>query len=496
MGSQLNRRDLIRGAVGWAAASTLSAWPTRLRAQGANGDVRIGIIGVGGKGSAHLKEAAKLQGVRVVAISDPDTEQMTKAITALEKAEYPHKVTPHKDIRKLLESKDVDAVIVATPNHWHALAGIWACQAGKDAYVEKPVSYNMFEGRKLVEAARKYKRVVYHGIQRRSDLGQQEVCEYLKSGALGKLKFVQGPFFRLRESIGKATEPLQPPPSIDYDLWLGPAAKEPLMRLRFHYDWHWFWNTGNGEIGNNGPHQLDLARRYLGDPLPPPRVLTIAGRFLYDDDAQTPNSGLVFYDFPGAPLIYEFTNLPLKPGVKAVGNYKGIKEGAVAHCENGYIAGGFAYDNSDKKIEVPGATDPKKKFKSFTLDNGRDHLQNFINSVRKRELRPGLKDIEVGHYSTCLCHLGNTSYRLGKEAPPGAILEQIKGNPQALATFERMKAHLSDLGIRLDESKAVLGQWLEFDAKKEVFTGDSAPEANKLLRRAEYRKPYVVPDKV
>lgn len=493
--SSFNRRDLLKGAAGWAGAAILPSWPAHLRAEGANDDVRVGIIGLGGKGAEHTKHAAKLPGVRVIAVCDPDTAQTDKVIAALQKAEYPHKVEAYQDLRKLLERKDVDAVIVATPNHWHALAGIWACQAGKDAYVEKPVSYNIFEGRKLVEAARKYGRVVYHGIQRRSCKGQDEICDYLKSGALGKLKFVHGPFFRLRESIGKATQPLQLAPTIDYDLWLGPAAKEPLMRMRFHYDWHWFWNTGNGEIGNNGPHQLDLSRRYLGDPLPPPRVLTVAGRFLYDDDAETPNTGFVFYDFPNAPLVYEFTNLPLKPGVKAVGNYKGIKEGAVAHCENGYVAGGFAYDNNDKKIEVPGA-DEKKKFKSFSLDNGRDHLSNFIASVRQRDLRPGLRDIEVGHYSTCLCHLANTSYRLGKEQSPGAILEQIKGKPQALETFERMKAHLADLGIRIDENKAILGQWVEYDPKKEIFTGDNATEANKLLRRAAYRKPYVVTDKV
>lgn len=486
MSSQLNRRDLIRGAVGWATAATLPVWPTRLRSEGANGDVRLGIIGIGGKGSAHLKEAAKIAGVRVVAISDPDTAQMEKATAALEKAEYPHKVATYQDPRKLLEDKGVDAVIVATPNHWHALAGIWACQAGKDAYVEKPVSYNIFEGRKLVEAARKYKRVVHHGIQRRSDVGQSDVCAHIKDGALGKLKYVQGAFYRLRENMGKATAPVEIPPTLDYDVWLGPAAKEPLMRLRFHYDWHWFWNTGNGEIGNNGPHQLDLARRYLGDPLPAPRVLTVGGRFLYDDDAQTPNTGFVFYDFPGAPLLYEYTNLPLKPGVKAMGNYKGIKEGAVAHCEKGYIAGGFAYDNDGKKI--PGA--------EFKLDNGKLHLENFIAAVKKRDLQTPQSDIEVGHYSTCLCHLANTSYRLGKEQPTGAILEQIKGEREALETFERMKSHLADLEIDLDEKKAVLGQWVQFDAKKEVFTGQNADAANKHLRRAEYRKPYVVPDKV
>ncbi len=495
MSSQLNRRDLIRGAVGWATAAALPTWPAHLRAAGAHSDVRLGIIGMGGKGSSHLKEAAKLPGVRIVAICDPDTAQTDKAIAALEKAEYPHKVTAYQDLRKLLEKKDVDAVIVATPNHWHALAGIWACQAGKDAYVEKPVSHNIFEGRKLVEAARKYKRVVHHGIQRRSDLGQKEVCEYLKSGALGKLKHVQGAFFRLREDLGKATAPFQLPPTLNYDLWLGPAAEEPLMRLRFHYEWHWFWNTGNGEIGNNGPHQLDLARRYLGDPLPAPRVLTVAGRFLYDDDAQTPNTGFIFYDFPGAPLVHEFTNLPIRPGVKAVGNYKGVKEGAVAHCEKGYVAGGFAYDNTDKKLEEPGSTPEKRKFKTFPLDNGKLHLPNFIAAVKARDLLTPQSDVEVGHLSTTLCHLANTSYRLGKEQPSAAILEQVKGCAPAMEAFERMKSHLADLGINIDEKKAILGQWVQYDAKREVFTGENAAAANKHLSR-EYRKPYVVPDKV
>lgn len=488
------RRDLIRGATAWAAASALPA-RTWAAATGANGDIRLGIIGVGGQGSNHLKRATKMEGVRVVAIADVDSQQTQKATAALEKAQYPHKVTAYQDFRKLLDDKSVDAVIVATPNHWHALAGIMACQAGKDAYVEKPVSHNIFEGRKLVEAARKYKRVVHHGIQRRSDPGHKEIVDYIHGGALGKLKFVQGAFYRLREDIGKATAPLAPDPSIDYDLWLGPAAKEPLMRMRFHYDWHWFWNTGNGEIGNNGPHQLDLARRYLGDPLPAPRVLTVAGRFLYDDDAQTPNTGFVFYDFPGAPLLYEFTNLPLKPDVKAMGNYKGIKEGAVAHCENGYVAMGFAYDNSDKKIEIPGSTPEKKQFKTFPLDNGKDHVANFISAVQNRDIKTPQSDIEVGFYSTCLCHLANISYRLGSEQPTAAILEQIKASPESLSTYERMKSHLADLGITLDEKHAVLGQCVAYDAKKEVFTGPNAAAANKLLSR-EYRKPFVVPEKV
>lgn len=486
MSHKMHRRDLIRGAMGWAAAASLPAWPARLRAAGANGDVRLAIIGIGGKGSAHLKQAAKIDGVRVVAISDPDTARMDTALAALKKSEYPHEVATFQDPRKLLERKDVDAVIIATPNHWHALAGIWACQAGKDAYVEKPVSHNLFEGRKLVEAARKYKRVVHHGIQRRSDLGHQAAWKYVKEGELGKVKVSRAEFYRLRESIGKATGPVEVPPTLDYDIWLGPAAKEPMDRMKFHYDWHWFWNTGNGEIGNNGPHHLDLARRFLGDPLGPARILTVAGRFLYDDDAETPNHGFAFYDYPGGPpLLFQFTNLPVKKDMKAVGNYKGVKEGAVIHCEKGYVAGGFAYDEDGKKI--PGA--------EFKIDNGKFHLDNFIAAVRKRDIQTPESDIEVGHRSTTLCHLANISYRLGKEAPPAAILEQVKGNPFALETFERMKSHLAALEIDLDESKAVLGQWLQFDPKKEVFTGANAAAANKHLSR-EYRKPYVVPDKV
>ncbi|MHC4396341.1 MAG: Gfo/Idh/MocA family oxidoreductase [Planctomycetota bacterium] len=260
---RITRRDFMKSSM---AAGVALALPFS-RVRGANNDIRLATIGLGGQGGMgqgkyHIRLFRKIPGVRVVAICDPDKDVLDAEVKKFK--ERDEKVDAYTDVRKLLEDKSIDAITTATPNHWHALVTIWACQAGKDVYVEKPAAYNIWESRKMIEAARKYDRIVQVGTQRRSDEGLQQAIEYIQQGNLGKIKFIHGLCYRKRESIGKVYGPQPVPESIDYNLWTGPAPLVPLMRKRLHYDWHWIWATGNGDLGNNGIHTLDLCRWALG----------------------------------------------------------------------------------------------------------------------------------------------------------------------------------------------------------------------------------------
>ncbi len=278
----LNRRSFLKSTALTAAAFSL---PARSWAQveGSNSDVRVAIVGFHGRGSDHISGFSKLSGVRITALCDIDQDVLGKGQAKL-KAENKD-VEVFTDIRKLLESKNVDAITMATPNHWHSLGGIWAIQAGKDVYSEKPVSHNVWEGRQFVEAARKYKKIVQTGTQSRSSReGIAQAVEWVKAGNIGKIVISRGLCYKPRPSIGKVTEPQPIPAGIDYDLWCGPAEKLPLMRKKLHYDWHWVWNTGNGDLGNQGIHQMDICRWFLGEKELAPFVVSAGGRLGYIDD--------------------------------------------------------------------------------------------------------------------------------------------------------------------------------------------------------------------
>ena len=270
------------GAAGAAGAAAL-AWPVR-NVLGANDTVRVGFIGLGGRGRHSVKWFSGLPGVEVVGLCDPDKGALASAQKGAPKAKA------YTDLRKLLEDKSVDAVVVSTCNHWHALATVWACQAGKDVYCEKPLSHSIWEGRKVVEAMTKYKRIVQTGTQNRSDVGLRPAFEFIQSGQLGKIKMVRGFCYRNRGSIGKVDGPQPIPSNVDYDLWSGPRETVPLMRKKLQYDWHWVWATGNGDIGNQGPHETDLCRWVVGKKDLPPRVISIGGRFCWNDDGETANT--------------------------------------------------------------------------------------------------------------------------------------------------------------------------------------------------------------
>src|SRR5882672_6764611 len=319
--THLTRRSFLKTSALATAGVVLSArsWG---QVTGANSDVRVAVAGLNGRGKNHLKSLSEIPGVRIVAICDIDTAVLEKTAKTL-----PAGVKTSTDIRELLASPEIDAITIATPNHWHSLMGIWACQAGKDVYVEKPISHNVWEGRQLVAAAAKYNRVVQAGTQIRSGDGLVEAVAWVRAGHLGKITASRGFCYKRRKSIGKTSGPQPVPATANYDLWLGPAREEPPHRARFHYDWHWFNAYGNGDVGNQGIHQMDVARWFLGERGLPRHTLSIGGRLGYVDDGNTPNTQVVVHDYPTAPLIFEVRGLPKKAGVASAGGDPALNQG-------------------------------------------------------------------------------------------------------------------------------------------------------------------------
>jgi predicted dehydrogenase len=479
--ARTNRRDFIKSTALTAAAASLPArsWASVL---GANDDIRAAVVGFNGRGRDHIRGLGGLPGVRLVALCDVDSR-----ILEAEVKKYKDKnqsVAGYTDMRKLLESKEVDVVTFATPNHWHSLGAIWAIQAGKDVYLEKPVSHNVSEGRRVVEFARKYNRIVQTGTQSRSSItGIKEAVAWVRAGNLGKILISRGLCYKRRDSIGKVDGPQPIPPEIDYDLWCGPALKLPLMRKRLHYDWHWVWNTGNGDLGNQGIHEMDVARWFLGATELAPRVFSVGGRLGYIDDGETPNTQIIYQDYPNAPLIFEVRGLPAKAGAREMDKYKGAGIGIVIECEGGHVTvpsytSATAYDKDGKVM---------KEFKG-----NESHYANFISAVKSRKHTDLNADILEGHLSSALCHTGNVSYVLGKQCPPDEIREQIKGNKDAAEAYGRMTEHLAQNGVDIAKDNLTLGAMLKMDPKTERFVDNK--KANELLTRP-YRPGFVVPAK-
>ncbi|HWB82719.1 MAG TPA: Gfo/Idh/MocA family oxidoreductase [Bryobacteraceae bacterium] len=464
------------------------------RVLGANNDIRLGVIGVGstvkggGRGKADARSFRRIPGVRVMALCDPDHANLDPEVEQFAKDGY--KVEAYTDLRKLLDNKDIDAVCVTTPNHWHALAAIWACQAGKDVYVEKPASHTIFEGRKMVEAARKYGRIVSVTSNSRSPTGFREALQYAFDGNLGKIRYVYGLDFNARTSIGKVSGPQPIPKSIDYDLWSGPAPIAPVMRQFLHYDWHWIWSYGNGDVGNMGIHSMDGCRMAVRQDALPKHVMSFGGRFAYDDDGQTPNTQLIFLDYQPAPIIYEVRGLPHDKSLlstawnqnykETMDSYRGVRIGVVVQCEGGYIAANGAFEKNGTRI---------REFKS---PNPTEQVA-FIQAVRSRKETDLAGDILQGHLSASLVHLGNISYRLGKVTPPGEIQERIGGRQELRTIYESLQERLRANGVDLNQM--VAGPMLTMDSDTERFTGAFSKEANRFVSRT-YRKPFVVPEKV
>ena len=490
--NKLNRRSFLKSAAITTAAVSWSAksWS---QVASANDDVRVAVVGFGGRGGDHLSGLSKVKGTRIAGLCDVDD-----AVLGKEKKKWDDKgvtVETHKDIRRLLESKNIDVISIATPNHWHALGAIWAVQAGKDVYLEKPVSHNVFEGRKIVEAARKYGKMVQTGTQSRSSHAIKEAIEWVNAGNLGKITAARGLCYKPRVSIGKVDAPQPVPAGVDYDLWCGPAPMDPIRRKRFHYDWHWIWNYGNGDLGNQGIHQMDIARWFLGVNELSPRVVSAGGRFGYDDDGETANTQVIYHDYAKAPLIFEVRGLPRGKDLVKNGGWGGgdmdkfpAKIGGsvavIVHCEGGVIVvpnytSATAYDKDGNKL---------KEWKGAD-----DHYANFVKAVRSRKHTDLNADILEGHLSSALCHTGNISFRLGKKQKQGEIRDAIKANAQLTECTGRMFEHLAANGGDASATPLGMGVGLTMDPKTERFLGNDA--ANELLTRP-YRKPYVVPEKV
>jgi len=477
---KLTRRGFVMGAAAGAAAM---AFPIR-KVVGANDAINMAFLGVGGRGTYSAEWFSKIPGVRIATVCDADAQHMADC-----QKKFPG-AKAEQDLRKVLEDKSIDAVVISTCNHWHALAAVLACQAGKDVYVEKPVSENVWEGRQIVNAARKYNRIVQGGTQQRSDPVQAQIKGLIKSGQLGKMQWIRGNRYGVRESIGKQAEPLKPPASVNYDLWLGPAQDLPMHRTQFHYDWHWAWNTGAGEMGNWGVHILDDIRNVLMDQCSlPPRVLSAGGRVAWDDAGETPNVHVVYFDTGVVPVVFSLSNLPRSKAPKdkmAAPNFRSIQSGYVIQFENGYYAGGrgggASYDKDGKRIQA------------FKGDGGGKHAENFIEAIRKRDRSIQNGEIEQVHYSSSWCHLANIAFRLGQQYQKEKALEAAKGFKPWEEVVENFEKHLEANGLDSKDPALKVSSILELDPAKEAFVGPSAtPEALALLRR-EYRKGYEMPE--
>ena len=488
----VTRRDFVKGA---AAAGLALGFPG-LAKPAASDEVRLAVIGmggigvpdgVGGRGRQLIKSFLKVPGAKIAALCDVDKE-----LLAHEAAQFKNElgaVATYTDLRKVLDDKSIDAVVVALPDHWHALATAWACQAGKDVYCEKPLAHNLWEGRQIVAAARKYERIVQVGTQARSAAGLKEGFEFLRSGAIGKPQFAHVVVYKRRDSIGKVAGPIAPPPTLDYNLWCGPAPMEPIRRQYLHYDWHWSWTCGTGEMGNNGVHQIDMVRWALGLGALPRRALSIGGRFGYDDDGVTPNTNVVMLDFPTTPIICEVRGLPTKSGTEKIDSYKDLAQGFMIQCEGGHLTGGHPgatfFDKQGKKI---------KEFKNPKSPTPEEmHLANFIEAVRSRKAAALHAPALEGHLSAGCSHMANISWRLGAAADPQALAEAAQAHPDFTDTFERFREHLRANGVDLGAQRAVLGRWVTLDPKAERFTGEFAEQANALARR-ECRKQFEIPE--
>jgi predicted dehydrogenase len=483
MKNALTRRSFLKSSLLTTAALSL---PARVWAAvpGANEAIRVAVVGFGGRGGSHIDAFSKMEGVRLVALCDCDQNILDNHAKALGKRNI--EVKTFTDVRKLLADKEIDVVSTATPNHWHALVTVWSCQAGKDVYVEKPVSHNVFEGRQAVEASRKYKRIVQAGTQSRSSGNFPEAWAWLKEGNLGKIKIARGLCYKPRQSIGKVDGPQPIPKNIDYDLWCGPALKLPLMRKKLHYDWHWVWNTGSGDMGNQGIHEMDKARWALGKTELPTSFFSIGGRLGYVDDGETANTQMCVYDYGDVLLIFETRGLPRSQEFQEKGwsnnmdKYRGEGIGQMIECEGGYTNGHIAWDKDGKEVKRFGG-------------RGQDHFANFIKAVRSRNREDQTADILEGHLSSALCHLGNISHRVGQTANPDEIEAAVKNDSAAQETLARMEAHLAANGVDIKKTKLTIGPRLRFDPKTERFVDNA--RATELISRP-YRPGFVVPETV
>ncbi|MDG2423158.1 MAG: Gfo/Idh/MocA family oxidoreductase [Phycisphaerales bacterium] len=492
--TETSRRDFTRlaattsalamtGPLGLAAESSKDsvrkALPTGLF--GGNDDVRVAVVGLRSRGRNHYNALQQIEGVEVVALCDVDRNILSERARDFNE-QYDREVDMEVDFRRLLDRDDIHAVSLATPNHWHALQTIWACDAGKDVYVEKPVCHDMREGMAMVEAAHRNDRVVQTGTQYRSCTANQAAIEWARNGNLGEIKVARGICYKPRRSIGKVKGAQVVPDHIDYDLWVGPAPMKPLSRKNLHYDWHWDFDTGNGDLGNQGVHQMDIARWMIGAKGMPPRVMSAGGRVGYEDDGNTPNTQVVVLDYPDVPLIFEVRGLPRDASARQdkwqMDNYLGSGITAILHCEGGNVV--TRHGANAAIVQDPDG----REILRFT--GTRNHFLDFIEAVRNNDRGNLAAEINEGRLSAALCHAGNASYRIGNKADRKEILGQVSGHEFGHDAMDRMLKHLAANEIDVNQPCLSAGPWLQIDPSTEQF---DVAEANVLVSPSA-RAPY------
>jgi predicted dehydrogenase len=418
----MNRRIFLGSAI---SAGALLGSP--------NDTVRVACVGVRGRGRDHIRAYSQMQNVEIAAVCDVDESILNARLGEIEKAKG-KRPAGFTDVRKLLEDKSIDAISIATPNHHHTLQTIWACQAGKDVYVEKPCSHDMFEARQIVAAAKKYNRMVQHGTQQRSSIGREAV-QKMNAGLIGDIYLARGLCFKRRDTIGRKP-PSPVPDGVHYDLWLGPAPLHEFTANRFHYNWHWFWDYGNGDIGNQGVHQLDMARWGMGVTYPT-RVTAMGGHFLFDDDQETPNTMTALFEFDSGTAKKKMIEFAVRHWI--TNHEAGIDEpkpgntvGTVFYGSNGYLS---VWDEDHSKYhsyigreQAPGPSGSGQG----------EHWANFIQAVRSRKTADLTAPIEEGAISTALMHLANISCRLGRSVQFDAATYSCKGDAEANHMFRRV----------------------------------------------------------
>ena len=484
---QIRRRTFVKGAAAAGAATLVPGAKSYARIIGSNAEIRMGVIGFKGRGRALLGAIRATEGARVVALCDVDK----KVLADHDKDNQ--KLFRTTDLHEILARDDVDAIASATPNHWHALLTARACEAGKHVYIEKPISHNMYESQALVKIARKNGSVVQCGFQNRSDTGLLTFFAHLHEGKYGEVLSVHGTCHRSRASIGKLDQPLVPPSHIDYELWLGPAADQPIMRPRLHYDWHWDFNTGNGDVGNQGPHEWDMMNWALGDPQQLPTQMVAAGnRFGWNDAGNTPNvmacSGLS----SGIPFCFEV--MDLKHGRRAP---YGRGVGVIIETEKGRFVGGRGggvfrhHDGQSEKF----ARDEARK----NQDGLHSHMANFIEAVGNRDHSGLRSECAVAANSSAMAHMANISFQLGAEASAEQIEAAFGSNIRQRDMIARLRESTMIFAMKEGRGEVaepwLLGPSLEYDNATGQFAGDNAALANRKMRR-DYRKGFEMPTRV
>ncbi len=481
--AQSTRRTFIQSSLAAGAALTL---PTgRSLGANVNEQVQLAIIGCGWRGGQLRDAFHKVSGVRIAGFCDPDRQLLDEVAVDFPKAQK------WTDLRSVFDSKDIDAVVISTCNHWHCLAAIWAMQAGKHVYVEKPLGNTLWEGRQLVNASQKYERICQIGTQQRSDPIQDEIKELLhRDQLIGELQSVRVNRFGVRKSIGKRTTPLSPPKSLDYNLWLGPAKDLPIYREKWHYDWHWVWNTGAGEMGNWGVHLLDDVRNNVfQDQIAFPKAVVAAGgRFGWNDAGETPNALVAILDTGSIPVVIGLCNLPDQPGSEDSPTVPEPTSGYIVYGEGGRLEGQRA---AAAAFDIDG-----KLIKKFASKGGMIHHQkSFVDAIRNNDPTRLAAPVEGGHYSTAWCEFANLAMRTCTEGSGVSMKEAAQSFKADLAPelFQQMREVVAKFEPDASPDVLSLGPILKFDAQSEQFVGDHAQAANRLLRRND-RKPFVVPE--